>query len=97
MAEQRRALVDGLQATQAADPRAESEFVFGKGPPQRAAAATVPSQSRVQFSTRIREDFFKALKRASLQREMNGVQPFTIVEILEEAVEPWLKSNGYLS
>jgi hypothetical protein len=44
----------------------------------------------------MREDFAKALKKASLERQLDGVQPNTLIEILEQAVEPWLKSNGYI-
>lgn len=99
MAEQRRSLTEGLQQAPSADMRVEKAFVFGK--PQVAMASSTglstPIQNRVQLSTRIREDFFKALKRASLERQMNGVEPSTIVEIIEEALEPWLTSNGYLS
>jgi hypothetical protein len=57
---------------------------------------TTPVLARSPFSTRIRTDLVSALKRASLQRELDGVEPHTLVEILEQAVEPWLKSNGYL-
>lgn len=39
----------------------------------------------------------KALKRASLERQLQGVEPSRLQDILEEALEPWLKANGYLS
>ncbi|MFA8020493.1 hypothetical protein ACEN2Q_22360 [Bremerella cremea] len=38
----------------------------------------------------------ESLKRASLQRQLEKVEPNTLTEILEEAVEPWLKKHGYL-
>jgi hypothetical protein len=50
----------------------------------------------VPLSTRIRSDFFAALKRASLERQLSKSEPHTLIEILEQAIEPWLKSNGYL-
>jgi hypothetical protein len=53
--------------------------------------------SRVGLTTRIRSDFAAALKRASLERQLNGVSPHTLQDILEEALQPWLRSNGYLS
>ncbi len=53
--------------------------------------------SRSPISTRIRSDFALALKRASLERQLKGVEPHTLQDILEQAIEPWLKSNGYLS
>ncbi len=52
---------------------------------------------RIPLSTRIRADFAAALKRASLERQLSGVTPNTLQDILEEALEPWLKANGYLS
>ncbi len=62
----------------------------GKGP------APSPA-SRVGLTTRIRSDFATALKRASLERQLNGVSPHTLQDILEEALQPWLRSNGYLN
>jgi hypothetical protein len=53
--------------------------------------------SRVQLSTRIRSDFATALKRASLERQLSGTIPNTLQQILEDALEPWLRSNGYLN
>jgi len=38
-----------------------------------------------------------ALKRASLERQLQGTEPSTLRDILEEAIEPWLRTNGYLS
>jgi hypothetical protein len=58
--------------------------------------ATPSPFSRVPISTRIRQEFAAALKRASLERQLNGVQPNTLQDILEQAIEPWLKSNGYI-
>lgn len=96
MAEQRRSLTEGLQQAKSADNKVEQSFVFGK--PNRANGAEAPAVvlNRVQLSTRIRDDYFKALKRASLERQMDGVEPSTIVEIIEEALEPWLTAKGYL-
>ena len=48
------------------------------------------------ISTRIRGDFAVALKKCSLERQLHGVQPNTLQDILEQAIEPWLKSNGYI-
>ena len=49
------------------------------------------------LTTRVRADFAAALKRASLERQLDGVIPNTLQDILEEALEPWLRSNGYLN
>ncbi len=53
--------------------------------------------SRTPISTRVRADFAIALKRASLERQLKAIEPNTLQGILEQAIEPWLKSNGYLS
>jgi hypothetical protein len=41
-------------------------------------------------------EYAAALKRASLQRQLEGIEPNTLQDILEQAIEPWLKNNGYL-
>lgn len=97
----RRSLIEGLKSTPPAmDIHREKEFVYGSkdkpGEPAK-APASAPAVSRVPISTRIRADFSTALKRASLERQLNGTQPNTLQDILEEAIEPWLRSNGYLS
>jgi hypothetical protein len=63
-----------------------------KGPGQ----ATSPA-GRVGLTTRIRGDFAEALKRASLERQLRKEKPNTQQDILEEALEPWLRKHGYLS
>ena len=102
---ERRSLVEGVRpGTPPADPgrdQAEREFVWGEK--ERGATLvtkttpTTPIVTRSQFSTRLRTDFTSALKRASLERQLNGIEPHTLQDILEQAIEPWLKSNGYLS
>jgi hypothetical protein len=101
----RRPLTEGLKSpTATSDPSKEKEFVFGaRGPVSKETAAvpTVqtakPVQPRVPISTRMRTDFATALKRASLERQLSGIEPSTLTDILEQAVEPWLRSNGYLA
>jgi len=51
---------------------------------------------RVPLTTRIRHDYATGLKRASLERQLAGVKPNTVQDILEQALEPWLKDHGYL-
>jgi hypothetical protein len=91
----RRSLVDGIKATPPpVDPARERDFVH-QGKPQ--PTPQTPVIDRVPLSTRMRGDFAKALKKASLERQLKGVEPNTLQDILEEAVEPWLKSNGYIA
>jgi hypothetical protein len=101
---ERRSLTEGLKATPAVDPAIAKEFIHGGkvGADTRSSSNTAtpevaaPVLSRAPLSTRIRADFASALKRASLERQLKGIEPNTLQDILEEAIEPWLKSNGYL-
>lgn len=91
---ERRSLVAGLAGEL---PNAqEREFVYGNRPAAAKASAPVAAVTRSPFTTRIRDDYAKALKRASLERQLAAVAPNTLQEILEEALEPWLRSNGYI-
>jgi hypothetical protein len=100
----RRTLVDGLPA-KAETSEIEKAFVRGKTLPadQRPATSStgtsgrpVKKLKRVPFHTRIRDDYADLLKRATLQRQLDGIEPQTMQEIIEEAIEPWLRTNGYL-
>ncbi|MBA4068179.1 MAG: hypothetical protein C0501_31660 [Isosphaera sp.] len=92
---ERRPLVAGLKPGGEADRALEKQFVYAgtavEPPPARA-----PQPGRVPLTSRLRADYARALKRASLERELNRVEPFTVQEILEEALGPWLKAHGYL-
>ncbi|MEO2088993.1 MAG: hypothetical protein ABGY75_05785 [Gemmataceae bacterium] len=103
---ERRTLVGGIGPL---DRSAEKEFVFGGKagttpadgtpvPPRREPTASqqASTANRMPLSTRIRSDFGTALKRASLERQLSGTTPNTLQDILEEALEPWLRDNGYL-
>lgn len=102
---ERRSLIEGIKNSAApVDPnleQAEKNFVFGDkargGGTNPDATPTTPTVARSPFSTRLRTDFTVALKRASLERQLRGIEPHTLIDILEQAIEPWLKSNGYLS
>lgn len=95
---ERRTLIEGMKNTPPPiDPKAEKDFVYQeKGAGGLVSTPTVPL-SRTPLSTKLREDFAKALKRASLERQLHGQEPNTVQDILEEALEPWLRKHGYLS
>jgi hypothetical protein len=102
---ERRPLVAGLSEPLTNDPELEKQFVFHKPKPAEPKASDADAGkgqannaviSRMPLTTRIRTDFGTALKRASLERQLAGVTPNTLQDILEEAVEPWLRTNGYL-
>jgi len=101
---ERRSLVEGLKSTPAVDPVLEDRFVFGEKtkakPPKHANASSPIAEaqegkgqapkriSRAPLTIRFRDTFAEALKRASLERQLQGVVPNTLQDILEEAVEP---------
>lgn len=69
----------------------------------RAAASPEASNSspltgigRVPVGARVRTEIAAALKRASLERQLNGIQPNSVQEILEESLELWLLKHGHL-
>lgn len=40
--------------------------------------------------------YAEALKRESLQRQLKHIEPSTMQDMLEEALEPWLRKHGLL-
>jgi hypothetical protein len=91
----RRPLSEGVKP---ADKAAEEAFVFGGKKAAEPPAAPRPGRpvQRSPITSRIRADMAVALKRATLERQLAGEYPNTLQEILEEAVEPWLRQHGYL-
>jgi hypothetical protein len=105
---ERRPLIAGLQKSPEPDPDLEKQFVYGdkrktdatpaQNPtPENVEAKNRTGMNRVPLTTRVRIDFAHALKRASLERQLKGEFPHTLQDILEEALEPWLKNNGYIT
>jgi hypothetical protein len=106
---ERRALIEGVKPATDVAASMEKQFVFGSKANSAPQTPTPPVEareekgqagkpvSRVPFTTRVRADYASALKRASLERELNGVFPHTLQDLLEDALEPWLRSNGYLA
>jgi hypothetical protein len=107
---ERRSLVAGISAASTIDPAIEDQFVHaGKLKATKPVEPTAPAAEaregkgqatktviRTPLTTRIRTDYAAGLKRASLERQLSGIAPNTLQDILEEALEPWLRSNGYL-
>lgn len=105
---ERRPLSEGISTpAPQVDPETARKFIHGEKLPtessdggaavtQKPPLPATQNHSRAPISTRIRADFAAALKRCSLERQLNGTEPSTLQDILEQAIEPWLKSNGYL-
>jgi hypothetical protein len=84
-------------AIKAAKPKPQPERqVPAIAPQEKESQPSKPTLGRSPLTTRLRSDIGTALKRASLERELAGHTPHTVQDILEEALEPWLKSHGYL-
>ena len=70
--------------------------------PAKSMAQKRPDNSRllatllVPVTVRLRPEIASALKRASLERQLNGFETFTQQDIVEDALVPWLKSEGLL-
>jgi hypothetical protein len=64
--------------------------------PEAPRPAPLIGPGRVPVGARIRTELASALKRASLERQLHGLEPNTVQDILEEALEPWLRRHGYL-
>jgi hypothetical protein len=92
---ERRALVEGIRT---GDERVvEEAFVFGnKVEPTPGNPLIAPTSSRVKLTTQVRVDIAAALKQASLKRQLAGELPSAVQEIVEAALEPWLRDRGYL-
>jgi hypothetical protein len=109
---ERRALVDGLkQLSPEANPELAEQFVYGaklkraapaKDPaaapatPEPEKASLSQDRGRTPLTIRFRTPSAEALKRASLERQLKGTKPWLLQDIVEQAVEPWLRQNGYL-
>jgi hypothetical protein len=104
----RRPLVDGIKAKPQENRAAEEQFIYGdKLEPEAATPAPPPMEptavraatkiTRVPFTTRIRADLAEAVKNASLERQLRKIEPNQVQEILESALEPWLRANGYIA
>lgn len=108
----RRSLTEGLTPEPEIDPERARNFVYQKpaapaasapqGKPQTTerladAPANPSNQSTlVALTARIPAEKFKALKRASFERQLQGVEPNSMQDIVEEALTPWLRKHGYL-
>lgn len=107
---ERRSLVEGLQSP-AAPTTLEQSFVYGADkarpeslPPLEPLAsskldetAILPQiSSRVPLHTRVRPEIASAIKRASLTRQLQGQEPYYVQDIIEHALETWLRTNGFV-
>jgi hypothetical protein len=68
--------------------------------PQPAADTSTPNPlrgvGRVPVGARVRTELAVAFKRASLERQLHGILPNSVQDLLEEAMELWLRKHGLL-
>ena len=62
---------------------------------QVSASSPLTGVGRVPMGARIRTVIAETVKRASLERQLQGIQPNTIQDIHEEALELWLLKHGH--
>ncbi len=51
----------------------------------------------IPVTVRLRPEIAGALKRASLERQLEGEEIFSQQDLVESALEPWLRDEGFLS
>lgn len=66
-------------------------------PRRRSKAAGVTPIGLIPVTVRLRPEIAGALKRASLERQLSGEELFTQQDLVEQALAPWLRSQGFLN
>jgi hypothetical protein len=51
----------------------------------------------IPITVRLRPELAGGLRRASLERELQGADSYTQQDLVEQVLEPWLREEGYLS
>ena len=67
-----------------------------KSTPRPSTQSAVMTPALISVNVRVRPDIATALQTATLQRQLQGMEPSSKREIVEDALEPWLRENGYL-
>lgn len=78
------------------EPPKASESSDSRKPKKKSRNNVVPI-GLIPVTVRLRPEIAGALKRASLERQLNGESLFTQQELVEQVLEPWLKREGYLA
>jgi hypothetical protein len=79
--------------TESASPAAMGAEARPAKPPKPSRVSPV---GLIPVTVRLRPEIAGALKRASLERQLSGEDFYTQQEIVEQALEPWLRKQGYL-
>jgi hypothetical protein len=91
---------EAVETLEALPPKKEdvvSDVVIEKAPPPFIDRSVLPQiVGRVPVTARCRPEIASALKRASLQRQLAGAEPHYVQDIMEQALEAWLREKGYV-
>lgn len=90
---------DAGTAPQAAAAEVASGMLADESIParRRRPRKTLMPVGLIPVTVRLRPEIAAALKRASLERQLQGEEVFTQQDLVELALEPWLKRDGYLA
>lgn len=87
---------DIIDEPQVREPARRSEPKSSGRASRRLKPSKVQPVGLIPVTVRLRPEVAGALKRASLERQLTGEELFTQQEIVEQALEPWLREEGYL-
>jgi len=92
----RRSLIPNENQIANLEPALVREFVTQevRTTPQKSPANR--SVGMIAITVRLRPEIANGLKRASLERQLAGETLFTQQDMVESALEPWLKQQGFL-
>lgn len=85
-------------AEPSAEPQAsEPEVSEQQAPKRRKGKKAAVPVGLIPVTVRLKPEIAAALKRASLERQLAGEEVYTQQDLVEEALEPWLKREGHLT
>jgi hypothetical protein len=87
---------EGSAETESPAVRTPTKRTVKPAPLRRGQLLPLHANLLVPITVRLRPLIAEALKRASLQRQLNGYEIYTQQDIVEDALIPWLKSEGFL-
>ena len=67
-----------------------------RSPKKRKSRKSVVPVGLIPVTVRLKPEIAAALKRASLERQLAGEEVYTQQDLVEEALEPWLRGEGCL-
>ena len=93
--EQPPALLEATEANTITTATRDATPRIGVGTRSRKKSPGIAPVGLIPVTVRLRPELAGALKRASLERQLAGEEDYTQQELVEQALEPWLRSLGY--